>query len=184
MVMGLMKSNVMLCMIILVVSLSFLIIFIPVCSAQATISIKDISVELLKTRPPVGQRIIREYKISVVLCNTGDTNSTNISVKFLEPEPGLTGNLTLQPLSYSLQPNEEKTFVFENWPTTLTGDVLLNISFGPSSPFVLSDSTNSGFYIYTLSIENGNTTNSTPGFQVFIVLVALFVFLLKKRYYP
>ena len=179
-----MKSKVVLFVMMLCVCLSFFIILSPLCSAQADISIKDVSVELLRTRPPVGQRIIREYKISVVLCNTGDTNSTSISVKFLEPEPGITGNLTMQPASYSLQPDEEKTFVFENWPTMLTGDVLLNISYRPSSAFVLPNSTNSGYYIYRLSIGNGNTNTSTPGFEALIVLVALFVFLLKRRYYP
>ncbi|KYK21108.1 hypothetical protein AYK25_03785 [Thermoplasmatales archaeon SM1-50] len=174
-----MKSNIRLLIIELLGSICFILLLNPVCVAQSNVSIKDVSVELIKIRPPVGETIIREYRIRVLLCNTGDTISSAISVKFQEPEGS--GNLTMQPLSYSLQPNEEKTFVFENWPTILSGDVPLNISFGPASHYVNQDSTNSGFYVYTLTIANGKTTTSTPGFEIIILLMALFALMFKKQ---
>jgi hypothetical protein len=179
-----MKSKRTLVLILLFVSVGFLMLLGPVGNAQhAVVSIKAVDVQLLKIRPPVGGTTIREYKISAIIQNSGDIPSVNITVKFKEPQPGISGNLTMQPGSYSLQPNEETTFVFENWPTTLSGDILLNISFEPSSPTVLLTSDNSGFYLYTLHIENNttHTTPSTPGFEVLIVLVALLVLLLLKQ---
>jgi len=174
-----MNSKMVFFMMGILVNLGFIIIFSPVCTAQAHLSIKDVSVELIKIRPPVVDRTIREYRIRVILCNTGDTTSPAVSVRFQDPEGS--GNLTLEPLSYSLQPNEEKTFVLENWPTILSGDVPLNISFSPISPYVSRDFTNSGYYIYLLSIGNNKTTTATPGFETVIVFIALFAFLLKKQ---
>jgi PGF-CTERM protein len=179
-----MKSKRTLVLFMLFVSISFVMLLGPVCNAQhAVVSIKDVTVQLLKIRPPVGGTTIREYKISAIIQNTGNIPSDNITVKFREPQPGISGNLTMQPGSYSLQPHEETTFVFENWPTTLTGDIPLNISFEPSSPNVLLTSDNSGFYLYTLHIENNTTptTPSTPGFEVLIVLVALLALLGLKQ---
>ena len=127
-----MKSKRTLFLVMLFVSLSFIMLLGPVCTAQhATVSIKNVNVQLIETRPPVGGTTIHEYKISVILLNSGDTQSVNITVKFKEPQPGMGGNLTMQPASYSLMPNETKTFVFENWPTPLSGDIPINISFGP-----------------------------------------------------
>lgn len=169
-------------MIVFFFTFCVLLILGPVCQAQqAHVTIQNVSVELVKTRPPVGGVTIREYTISAVLSNIGDSKSVNITVKFRDPEPGISGNLTLQPESYSLQPNEEKTFIFENWPTTLSGTIILNISFDPSSPNVVHTDDNSGHYLYTLQIGDSQTTTSTPGFEVLIVLVALLVILLKKR---
>jgi len=179
-----MKSKRTFILIMLFISISFLMLLGPVCIAQhAVVSIKDVNVQLLKTRSLAGGTIIREYKISAILQNSGDIPSVNITVKFKEPEPGISGNLTMQPVEYSLEPNEEKTFVFENWPTTLSGQIPLNISFGPSSPTVLLTSDNSNFSLYTLQIENDNNNKptSTPGFEVLIVLVAILALLLKKQ---
>ncbi|MCJ7697920.1 MAG: hypothetical protein MUO73_06280, partial [Thermoplasmata archaeon] len=113
-----MKSKRTLFLAMLFVSLSFIMLLGPICTAQqATVSIKNVNVQLIETRPPVGGTTIREYKISVILLNSGDIQSVNITVKFKEPQPGIGGNLTMQPESYSLMPNETKTFVFGNWPT-------------------------------------------------------------------
>jgi hypothetical protein len=172
----------MLFQILFFVNLIFVLFLNSVCNAQQTgIVIEDVSVQLVETRPPVGETIIREYKITALLRNTGDIESTNITVKLKEPQPGINASLAMQPESYPLKPNEEKTFVFENWPTSLSGDVLLNISFRPTSPNVLETSENSGFYVYTLHIGNSNTTTSTPGFEVLIVLLAILSLLLIKQ---
>jgi len=138
-------------------------------------------VQLTQTRPPVGTTTIREYRITAIVHNTGDTNSVNITVRLKDPQPGLNASLIFQPADYSLKPNEEKTFVFENWPTSLSGDIPLNISFQPSSPNVLVTPFNSDSYIYTLRIGNGTTKPSTPGFEVLIVLLAILALLFTKQ---
>ena len=177
-----MKSKRTLFLTLLFVSFSFILLLGPVCTAQhATISIENANVQLIEIRPPVGETTIREYKIIVILHNTGDTQSVNITVKFKEPQPGIGANLTMQPESYSLMPNETKTFVFENWPTPLSGDIPINISFGPSSPNVIKTEENSGSYIYTLSINGDKKTTSTPGFEIACILVAIVVLVMGRR---
>jgi len=178
-----MKSKRTLFLVMLFVSLSFIMLLGPVCTAQhATVSIKNVNVQLIETRPPVGGTTIHEYKISVILLNSGDTQSVNITVKFKEPQPGMGGNLTMQPASYSLMPNETKTFVFENWPTPLSGDIPINISFGPSSPNVLkTKGENYDYYVYTLSINGDKKTTSTPGFEIACILVAIMVLVIGRK---
>ena len=177
-----MKSKRTLFLAMLFVSLSFIMLLGPVCIAQqATVSIKNVNVQLIEIRPPVGGTTIHEYKISVILLNSGDTQSVNITVKFKEPQPGISGNLTMQPESYSLMPNETKIFVFENWPTPLSGDIPINISFGPSSPYIIKTEDNFGYYVKTLSINGDKKTTSTPGFEIACVLVAILVLVIGRR---
>jgi hypothetical protein len=177
-----MKSKRTLFLIMLFASLSFIMLLGPVCTAQhATVTIRNVNVQLIETRPPVGGTIIREYKIIAILYNSGDIQSENISVKFKEPQSGVGGNLTMQPASYSLMPNETKTFVFENWPTPLSGDIPINISFGPASHDILVTPENSGYYVYTLSINGDKKTTSTPGFEIACILVAIIVLVMGRR---
>jgi len=166
---------------LLFVNLSFFLFFNPTCTAkEAHIVFKDVTVELTQTRPPIGTTTIREYRITAFLQNTGDTDSVNITVKLSDPQPGLNATLIFKPETYSFAPNEEKTFVFENWPTSLSGDVPLNISFRPTAPNVLETQQNTGFYVYTLHIDNSNTKTSTPGFEVLIFFLATLILLLQK----
>ncbi len=177
-----MKSKRTLFLILLIIGFSFIMLLGPICNAQhATVSIENVNVKLIETRPPVGGTTIREYKIIAILYNSGDTQSVNITVKFKEPQPGIDGNLTMQPASYSLMPNETKTFVFENWPTPLSGDIPINISFGPSSPTDIKTEDNSGYYVYTLSVNGEKKTTSTPGFEIACILVAIVVLVMGRR---
>ncbi len=177
-----MKCKTILTYLLLLVNLTVFLFFSPLCTAQdANIIFKDVAVQLTQTRPPVGTTTIREYRITAVLHNTGDRDSVNITIKLRDPQPGLNATLIFQPESYSLGPNEEKTFVFENWPTSLSGDVLLNISFKPTSPNVLETESNSGFYLYTLHIGTDTPKTSTPGFEVLAVLIAILAFLFTKQ---
>jgi len=177
-----MKVKTVLAYVILSINLSYFLVLTPVClGQQANVSLKDVSVQLTQTRPPIGTTIIREYRITAVLRNTGDTDSVNITVKLKDPQPGLNATLVFQPQSSSLKPNEEKTFVFENWPTSLSGDIALNVSFQPSSPNVLLSEYNSGSYTYVLHTGENSTTKSTPGFEILIVLIAVLAFLFTKK---
>jgi hypothetical protein len=72
-------------------------------------------------------------------------------------------------------------FNISEWPTPLTGDIPLNLSFSPSSPTVLSDDTNSGYYLYTLHIGGATQKPSTPGFEVVIILAAILVILAFRK---
>jgi hypothetical protein len=177
---GFMKSKKIIFMVVALACFGVLLLG-SVCLAESVISISDVTVELIKVRPPVGGSVIREYTITAVLRNTGDTKSTNITVMFKEPQSGITGNLSFQPESYSLQPNEEKLFVFTPWPTPLNGEILLNISFKPTSPKELITTYNSGYYHYTLQIGDGKSTTSTPGFEIFLAVIAIVSLLFVKK---
>lgn len=154
----------------------------PICNAsKATISIKDVNVVLVETREPVGNRVIRVYDIIVILHNSGDIKSDEITVYFSDPEFNTTTPpMKLTPSNISCNPNENITFTMDDWPTPLSGDVPINISFGPSDSDVIKTGDNSGYYVYSLHIENNEKTTSTPGFEVVVVLGAILVLLLMK----
>jgi hypothetical protein len=171
-------------LVMLFVSLSFIMLLGSVCTAQhATVSIKNISVQLIETREPIGNRVIHVYNIIAVLHNSGDGKSDEITVYFYDPEFNKTTTppLKLTPLNASLNPDENKTFILQNWPTPLSGDIPINISFGPSSPNILVIPENSGYYVYTLSINGDKKTTSTPGFEIACILVAIMVLVMGRR---
>jgi hypothetical protein len=156
----------------------------PVCTAQhATVSIKNVSVQLVETREPIGNRVIHVYNIIAVLYNSGDGKSEEITVYFYDPEFNKTTTppLKLTPLNASLNPDENKTFILQNWPTPLSGDIPINISFGPLSPNVIKTEDNFGYYVYTLSINGEKKTTSTPGFEIAFILVAIVVLVMGRR---
>lgn len=152
-------------------------------SAQhAGVQIKNVSVQLIETRPPIGTRVIHVYNIIAVLYNNDTTTSDDITVNFFDPEynSSTTPPMKLSPLNATLNPDETKTFILADWPTPLSGKIPLNISFSPSSPKVLPNEKNSGYYVYILDIPTTKKTASTPGFEILIVLGAIAVFLLSR----
>jgi hypothetical protein len=161
----------------------FLTAFAPICNASgAALSIESVNLQLIETRE-VGNRIIRVYDVIAVLHNTGDVQSDAITVYFSDPEYNTTTpSLQLTPYNISIDPNENITFTFQDWPTPLTGDIPINISFRPSATDVLAiKDINYGYYIQTLHIENNeDTTKGTPGFEVVMVLGAILVLLLIR----
>jgi hypothetical protein len=163
------------------------VLLCSVCTAQeAKISVKNVTVQLLETRAPVGTRVVHVYTIIAILSNTGDIKSDEISVFFHDPEFNTTTTppLRLSPFNISIGPHENQTFILQNWPTPLTGDVPINISYTPSAPTVVETIDNSGYYVYTLHIGGSTSTKSTPGFEVLIVFIALFILLLRKQLKP
>ena len=171
-------------LIMLLASLSFIMLLGPVCTAQhAAVSIKNVSVQLVETREPIGNRVIHVYNIIAVLHNSGDGKSDEITVYFYDPEFNKTTTppLKLTPLNASLNPDENKTFILQNWPTPLSGDIPINISYGPSSPTDIKTEDNSGYYVYTLSINGDKKTTSTPGFEITCILVAIIVLVIGRR---
>jgi hypothetical protein len=150
-------------------------------SASTGLQIKNVSTQLKETRPPVGNKEIRVYDIAVVLYNNDSSISDTISVFFRDPEPGLNSSMQLLPLNATLGPKETKTFTFSDWPTTLSGNLLINFSFRPSSHFTIPTTQNTGYYLYSFTISTPKNTTSTPGFELLIVLSALTVLLLLRK---
>jgi hypothetical protein len=140
---------------------------------NAGVSITSVNAVLLQTKT-LGNREIHYYKLIVILHNYGSAPSDQISVKFYDPEynASTTPPMVLSPANYSLLPDENKVFNFSEWPTSLTGDVPLNISFSPTTQNAQVNPYNTGYYLYTLHIGGGKTTSSTPGFEFVVFLIA------------
>jgi hypothetical protein len=178
-----MKSKRTLVLILLFVSVGFLTLIGPVGNAQqATVSIKNVSVELVETRAPIGNRVIHVYTITAILHNSGDAKSDEINVYFYDPEFNKTTTppITLTPSNVSLNPDEDKIFTLSTWPTPLSGNIPINISFGPASPKILITDENHGYYVYTLSID-GDTKTTSPGFEIAFILVAIMIIVLGRK---
>ena len=150
-------------------------------SASTGLQIKSVSMQLKETRPPIGNKEIRVYDIAVVLYNNDSSISDTICVFFRDPEPGLNSSMQLEPLNATLGSKETKTFTFSDWPTTLSGNFLINFSFRPSSHFTNVTVKNTGYYRYSFTIPTTKNTTSTPGFELLIVLSALAVLLLLRK---
>jgi hypothetical protein len=145
------------------------------------VQIKNVSVQLVGTRPPVGNKEIHVYDIVVVMYNNDSAQSDEISVFLQDPEFNNTAQLKLTPTNATLNPLETRTFVLENWPTPLSGNIPLNISYKPTSAQVLSTEKNSGYYVYMLKISSANKTSSTPGFECLLMLFALAFFVIYTK---
>lgn len=156
-------------------------LFSTTCSAQTVdISITSVNAILLNTRT-VGDTEIHTYRIIAVLYNNGNASSEEISVKFHDPGYNESFNpLELMPKNASLGPNGSKTFVFESWPTSLIGNIPINITFSPTSSSIQANQYNSGYYIYSLSIGSSKATKSTPGFEIAFVVLAIVILLSRK----
>lgn len=153
-----------------------------VANAQPGVQIKSVSMQLKETRPPVGAKEIHVYDITVVLYNDDTVMSDNITVVFHDPEFNTTmPPMKLSPPNATISPKETKIFSLSDWPTTLSGKILINISFTPSSPTTVTNTKNTGYYLYTLTIPTTKKTTSTPGFEILIFLGALAVLLLRRK---
>lgn len=163
---------------------SVLLLLEPICTAQhAIVTIQNVDVQLVETRKIMENRTITIYNISAVLHNSGDLKSDEISVFFYDPGYINTTlpSIRLTPFNLSLDPGETKIFSLLKWPTTLSGDVPINISFKPSSANIVETEYNHGYYIYSLHIGNDDTTTSTPGFEILIVFLAILVLFVWKK---
>lgn len=168
------------------IAVSLCVLVLPVASsigsAQTGVQIKSVSMQLKETRPPVGTKEIHVYNIIAVLYNNDTIISDEINVLFHDPEFNSTmPSMKFSPLNTTIGPKETKIFTLSDWPTTLSGKILINISFSPSSPTTVLNTKNTGYYLYTLTIPSTKKTTSTPGFEVLIVLSALAFLLLWRK---
>ena len=143
-------------------------------SAQTeNIHITDIKHQLIDTTQ-IGTRIAHYYTFFITFSNTGDKKSSNITVFLEDPEL----NARLEVASFELQPDQNKTFIYENWPTTLLGQVTINVTYQPSNPGIPQTKNNTGKQAYTFTIGTDQNTNETPGFQ-FLCLIIAIIFILN-----
>lgn len=162
------------------------VFLIPIASSVANtqpgVQIQSVSMQLKETRPPVGAKEIHVYDITVVLYNNDAVVSDNITVVFHDPEFNTSlSPMRLSPPNATISPKGQKMFSLTDWPTTLSGKILINISFNPSSPSTVVTTKNTGYYHYTLTIPTAKKTTSTPGFEILIFLGALAVLLLLRK---
>jgi hypothetical protein len=166
------------------ICISLLTILLPIGTAQQAELVIDVSVQLVETREPIGNRVVHVYNITAILHNSGDVKSDEITVYFYDPGYNKTTipPMKLTPSNASLAPGESMTFVLLDWPTTLSGNIPINISFRPTSTSVLlKEGENFGYYVYMLSINNAKKTTSTPGFEIACVLIAILVLVTGRR---
>jgi hypothetical protein len=150
--------------------------------ASSGLEIKNVSMQLTGTRPPIGNKEIHIYTISVLVYNDDVNTSDAVSVFFRDPEPGLNSSMQLVPSNVTLASGESKTFTFSDWPTTLTGSIMINFSFKPSSHSTVPTMKNTGYYLYSFTVPSANTKKATPGFELLLLLGAFAVLIvLRKR---
>ena len=150
-------------------------------SASGGLQIKNVSMQLTETRPPIGNKEIHVYDLVVLVSNNDQNISDTFSVYFRDPEPGLNSTMQLVPRNATLGPGESQTFTFSDWPTTLRGTFIINFSFKPSSRFTPATEKNTGYYLYSFTVPSTKTTTSTPGFELLIVLGAFAVLLVFRK---
>ena len=144
---------------------------------QAQISITDFKYQLIRTTP-IGTREAYYFNFWITFTNTGESLSPNITAYLEDPEL----NAKLEINKFSLQPNQNITLIYEDWPTTLIGEFAINITYDPTSPDIEANKYNSGKKQYIISAGT-TTTNDTPGFEIalFLLITTLYLLLNDKN---
>jgi len=142
------------------------------------ISIVDTKADQINNQT-VGNFTIRTFKITIVLYNSGDDISEEITVKLKEPE--LDNYIIFSPLNETLQPGQYKSYIIEEWPTAIAGEILLNISFEPSSPDSQPNDYNTGYQILKIPAFTSDS-ESTPGFSIILMLASLSFYLFGRNW--
>lgn len=145
---------------------------------QQYVTITDFRYQLSKT-DQIGNLEARYFTFWVTFSNTGDAPSNNITAYLEDPDPTM-GLLEIG--RFALASTENITITYQNWPTTLTGDLPINISYDPTKPEVESTQYNSGKKSYKISSGNKNSSD-TPGFEIGLLLLAIGIifFIQRKR---
>jgi len=148
------------------------------CDAEevAQLSIVQKNAEKIKTIGN-GMQTAVYYKITIVLHNAGNVTSEEITLGIQDEADKLWTNKT------GTVPADESTeFVFDDWPVVGPGEHNVRISYRPTNDSVTKTSFNSGVDALSLTTigEEGNE-NTTPGFELIMVLGALAALVLPKK---
>lgn len=124
-----------------------------------------------------GRILGKSFKIDVILSNTGNIKSDEIEVNITDEE-----GFALSQRTY-FEPGETKTISF-NWSTINIRNQILKVSFYPSNLDTLWNKYNSGYKSFIIKVDDNNIpATSTPGFEIFLTIIAIicFTYLMKKK---
>ena len=149
----------------------------PTTTAQnPNITISEIKHQLINTET-IGARLAHYFTFWITFTNTGDIASNNITAYLEDPEL----NARLEINSFTLQPHQNITLIYEEWPTTLLGQTTINITYNPTEADVEQTQYNTGKKPYTFQIGSPTNTEETPGFHLMTFVISLLIFIIFKR---
>lgn len=164
----------------IVIGIVFICIFatfsISVASEQTQLSITQKTAEQGKTIG-TGLQTAAYYNITIILYNAGNITSPLITLGIQDEADGIwtnkTGTVTAQ---------DSTEFLFTNWPIIGPGEHTIRITYGPTDDSIARTSFNSGTDALILGVTAiEDDTQGTPGFELLVLLSALFVILLLKQ---
>jgi len=162
----------------LIISNLFSIVTLDTCKAvdQEGVYIVGEPTYQLKNSIVKNDRLIGQtYQINVTLYNNGYIKSKEFTVNLKDEDRSLNKNI-------SLEPGKSKIVTF-TWSTVKIKNQRLIIYFYPSDLDVIKTKYNSGSKSFTIKIKNDKElpAASTPGFEIIIVLTAIFIAILRKK---
>lgn len=171
-----MKSKALLVLIISILCLGFfsgLLSGISVAeNGHYELSIVEKNYKIYKTDELAGDTWVY-FNISITLHNSGAIESDNITVT-IEDEDGI-----ILRRNGTILPGKNKTFRFEDHPLKGMKEHQINISYYPTLANVPVTNYNYGDDVLILLPQGGD--DSTPGFEIIFIIMALVVYALSKR---
>lgn len=157
-------------------SLFICIIFIvPYAQAAYSLSV-DVSYTKNKSTT-VGDVLWNEYDIVVSVINNGSDPSENMTIVLDDGDSNISRFL-------EVSGNAMETVIFSNHPLQAGLDHQLKIHYFPTSLSTKRTLENSGVYEFSIGDNSNEDNNSTPGFVLFVFLLAsiCFIFGKSKKY--
>ena len=154
--------------------LFFASVLVPLVTAEAAhLSVTDVSYYCYKNEssPPKFY-----YYINVSLHNSGDEQSIPTDVMIIED-----GHVICPDdcQSVSIDMYEHRMFTFE-WCTSQVSKAI-EIAYAPSDPETLKNEYNSGSQLIIMEAEQLNQEESTPGFELEIIVISIVIFYVVFR---
>ena len=176
-----MKSKILQSMSIGILLLGFFsIILFEECDAEDEnheISIVNKSYEVVKTEK-LGTQTVIYFKISIILHNSGSATSEDITVSIWDENDGLK-----TPRNGTIPPGKSLPFVFgenDDWMVIGLGEHNVNIIFSPTNESRTTQY-NSGSATLAISKDDAINDNSSPGFEIILVVIAIVALMFFKR---
>jgi len=164
-------------MIILILICGFINIFSNDCVAENgnyAIFIKDTSTNLVDTLEK-GGTIYEYYDIKITMHNSGDAISDDIAVKIMDAE-GFNDTI-----NKTIRPGEDEIYLFSNYPLMGVGAHKLDVSYYATELDKRNDY-NSGLTTINIGTTDNKNNDSTPGFEIVVLVCGIFLFLSLKKY--
>lgn len=143
---------------------------------RAEISIKGTPTYKLMSQNSSGNFVVSRYKIYITFENKGNINSDSIKVNLTDIEDFVLDK------TFKIDSLETKIITFD-WSTIFTNNQQLVINYGPADLGTTRTKYNSGKTTFTIKVLENNDGDSTPGFEIVSVTIALLfsISLLKHR---